>query len=68
MPNVILHPFNWTIPFRISGLMGSNLQFLSNSKSTFCKQNSSEPDQTPRSVAFDLVLHCLPVSYKKGAY
>ena len=27
--------------------------------------NSGETDQTPRSVASDLVVHCLPVSHKK---
>ena len=27
--------------------------------------NSGEPDQTPRFVASDLVLHCLPSSHKK---
>ena len=27
--------------------------------------NSDEPDQTPRSVSSDLVLHCLPMSCKK---
>ena len=29
--------------------------------------NSGEPDQTLRFVASDLVLHCLPMSYKKDA-
>ena len=29
--------------------------------------NSEEPDQTPRSVASGLVLHCLQISHKKGA-
>ena len=29
--------------------------------------NSGEPDQTPRSAASDLVLRCLPMSYKKDA-
>ena len=28
---------------------------------------SGEPDQTPRFAASDLVLHCLPMSHKKGA-
>ena len=27
--------------------------------------NSGDPDQTPRSVAFDLGLHCLPVTLLK---
>ena len=29
--------------------------------------NSGDPDQTPRSVASDLVLPCLPLSHKKDA-
>ena len=29
--------------------------------------NSGDPDQTPRSVASDLGLHCLPVSHIKDA-
>ena len=27
--------------------------------------NSGDPDQTPRSAASDLGLHCLPMSHKK---
>ena len=30
-------------------------------------RNSGDPDQTSRSVASDLDLHCLPTSHKKGA-
>ena len=26
--------------------------------------NSRDPDQTPRSVASDLGLHCLPITFK----
>ena len=29
--------------------------------------NSEETDQTPRSAASGLVLHCLPMSHKKDA-
>ena len=29
--------------------------------------NSRDPDQTLNSVAFDLGLHCLPMSHKKDA-
>ena len=29
------------------------------------KANSEDPDQTPRSAASDLCLHCLPMSNKK---
>ena len=31
------------------------------------KANSGDPDQTPRSVASDLGLHCLPISHKRDA-
>ena len=30
--------------------------------------NSGEPDQTPRSAASNLVLHCLSMSLKKDAW
>ena len=43
-------------------MLGSNLQFHSNFKSTFCKQ-AAELDQTLHAVS-DLVLHCLPMSHK----
>ena len=40
----------------------------SNSNRRFCKQTvEGDPDQTPHSVASDLGLHCLPMSYKKDA-
>ena len=42
-----------TDPFLIQRLLGYNLQFRS-----MCLANS---------VASDLVLHCLPMSHKKGA-
>ena len=41
--------------------------FYSTFKRNFCKQNSGEPDQMPRFVASDLVLHCLPMSHKKDS-
>ena len=47
------------------GSLGSKFQFHSNFKMYIPLANSSEPDQTPRSVASDMVLHCLPMSYKK---
>ena len=33
----------------------------------FLYVSSAKPDQTPRSVASDLVLHCLPSSHKTDA-
>ena len=47
------------------GSLGSKFQFHSNFKTYILLANSAEPDQTPRSVISDLVLHCLPMSYKK---
>ena len=41
-----------TDPFLIQGLLGSNLQFRSM--------------RHANSAASDLVLHCLPMSHKKG--
>ena len=34
---------------------------------THAFRNSVDPDQTPRTVASDLGLHCLPMSHKKDA-
>ena len=60
MPNGNSLPFiNWTNLFRIQMLLGSNLLFHSNFKSTFC----AKPDQTLHSAASDMVLHCLPMSH-----
>ena len=42
-----------TDPFLIQGLLGCNLQFRSM--------------RLANSAASDLVLHCLPMSHKKGA-
>ena len=33
----------------------------------FLQAKRGDPDQTPRSAASDLGLHCLPMSYKKDA-
>ena len=48
---------NLTCPCPVSGLLGGNFHCYSN-----FKRNSGEPDQTPRSVASDLVLHYWPMS------
>ena len=56
---------NWTSPFPILGLLGEIFHLYSNSNNTSVS-NSGEPDQTPRFAASDLILHCLPMSHKKG--
>ena len=50
----------WTGPFPIEGIfvIFTIAIFYRNS----CLQKSVDPDQTPRSVASDLLLHCLPMS------
>ena len=36
-------------------------------RNSFIKLNSVDPDQTPRSAASDLGLHCLPMSILRDA-
>ena len=56
--------------FQILGVLGAGMggiiQFYSNSNRTFCDQ-TGDPDQTLRSAASVLGLHCLPMSHKKSA-
>ena len=51
----------WTSSFDFYGLMCGILQLYSNYVS---KQKN--PDQTPRSAASDLVLHCVRMSHKRA--
>ena len=53
-------------PLQILGVLGGIFHFYSNFNRIFCKQ-TVETDQTPRSTASDLGLHCLPMSHKKDA-
>ena len=53
---------NWTSPFPVLGVTGLLFRFYSISIA-----NSEDPDQTPRSAASDLGLHCLPMSQKWNA-
>ena len=48
-------------------MLGAIFHFHPNFDRIFCKQKSEDPDQTPRSAASDLGLHCLPMSHKKDA-
>ena len=43
----------------VSGLISLLLCFI---EISLCNANSVDPDQTPRSAASDLGLHCLPVN------
>ena len=52
----------WTGPFPIEGLSGWFYDFHIFSENPILNANSVDPDQTPRSAAFDLGLHCLPMS------
>ena len=57
----------WTGSFPILGLLGGIFHFYLNFKRKLLWANSEESDQTPRFAASDLILHCLPMSYKKDA-
>ena len=76
-----MHPLLWDIGKKVptqirhrSIMVGKNENYVAYntaiSKETFTLHlwsNSGEHDQTPRSVASDLVLHCLPMAHKKEA-
>ena len=47
---------NWTNSFPFYGLLDGNFHFHSNFSKTFCKQ--TDPDQTPRYVAFKIHVIC----------
>ena len=67
MPNGFSHLYQldeFISNFRVLGWYFSVL-FKFKKKLLFA--NSGEPDQTPRFVASDLVLHYLPMSHKKDA-
>ena len=52
----------WMSPFRILGVSGVLFHFY-----TISNRYSEDPDQTPRSAASDLGLHCLPMYQKWDA-
>ena len=66
MPDVFPILNNGTSPFPILGLLDGIFHFYSNLKRNFCKQTVESLIRL-RFVASDLVLHCLPMSYKKDA-
>ena len=57
---------NWTSPFPILGVPGVLFSFLFYYEYIFLLANSEDSDQTPRSAASDLGLHCLPISQRLG--
>ena len=58
---------NWTNPFQIKGLLDINLHFFFKFSKQIMYVKSAELDQTPRSVASCLVLHCLTNPHKMTA-
>ena len=63
-PSILI---NWTSPFPSLGVSGLLFHFYSIVNRYSCLANSEDPDQTPRSGASDLGLHCLPMSHKWDA-
>ena len=57
----------WTDPFLIEGPSGYFLLLPCFTEIHVLNANSADPDQTPRSVASDQSLHCLPMSLLWGA-
>ena len=54
--------FVWTDPFLTEGVSGQFLSLPCFIEIPDFNANSADPDQTPRSAASDLGLHCLPMS------
>ena len=61
IPSGLFTAAHWTGPFPIEGVSGYFLTLPYLKKIVF-NANSVDPDQTPRSAASDLGLHCLPMS------
>ena len=55
---------NWARPFPILGVSGVRFHFYF--EQIFLLTNSEDPNQTQRSAASDLGLHCLHMSQKLG--
>ena len=56
---------NWTSPFPVLGLSDALLHFYFILNRNSCKHTMKT--QAPRSAAYDLGLHCLPMSQKWDA-
>ena len=59
--NKLSYTFYWKSPFSILGMSGYTYRY-SKRKLVELFSNSGDPDQTPRSAASDLGLHCLLVT------
>ena len=58
--NRLSHTIYWKSPISVLGMSGCEVYFLRKKAKLFA--NSGDPDQTPRSAASDLGLHCLPIT------
>ena len=67
MPNGIPHSFQLDQSISYFRVFGWYFPFLFKFQKKLLFANSRETDQTPRYVASDLVLYCLPMSNKKDA-
>ena len=56
------HTMNWKGPISIVGTSGCETYIFLKKKMTKLFANSGDPDQTPRSAASDLGLHCLQIT------
>ena len=56
---------NWNSPFPFLRLLDGIFIFLFKIIITHFVSNSGDPDQTPRFVASDLGLHCLPMHWQQ---
>ena len=64
-PNGIFHSCQLEQFITVLRVVEWYFSFLFNSLYNSLKVNSRDPDQTPRSAASDLGMHCLPVSQKR---
>ena len=66
--NGVSHCYQLEQSIFVSINVGLYFSFYLNFNRTFCKQTvERDPDQTPRSVASGLDLHCMSTSHKKDA-
>ena len=66
-PNRISQSYQLDQSISVLRVVGSYFSFVFKFWLKILEANSGNPDQTPRSAASDLGLHCLPVSHKKDA-
>ena len=59
--NKLPHTIYWKSTILILGMSGYGVKIFLE-KMAKVSANSFEPDQTPRSVSSDLIVHCLPIN------